>query len=190
VMPGAPVERWTRSVAARNALDGLRVLLVEDDYDSRELIARILENAGAYVRASDSGESALKGLEVWLPHVVVSDIGMAGMDGYELRRRLRLRVPGIPVLALTAFASATDRRHVAEAGFEAYLAKPVVAEELVATVSQLMAPVNQPRLEEGSQPRLTRPRSGQQQTGGRTAAVTDPEGPDTAPRVPGGDGEA
>ena len=122
-------------------LHDLHVLIVEDDEDSRDLLTSILRRCGARVTATDSGHEALAVLGSDPPHVLVSDIGMAKMDGYTLIRRVR-ELPmgparGIPALALTAFARPEDRRRALAEGFQMHLAKPVDPSELVTAVASL-----------------------------------------------------
>jgi CheY-like chemotaxis protein len=115
-------------------------LIVEDEPDARELVGRILEAHGARVTLAASAEEALRILDVSSPDVLVSDIGMPGMDGYQLMRRIRSAEPKgkrLPALALTAFARAEDRKRVMLAGFQSHLAKPFEVNELVLLVSSL-----------------------------------------------------
>ena len=123
------------------ALDGLRVLLVEDEADARELYRMILEASGARVRAVASAAVALQSFDGAPPDVLVSDIGLPGMDGYELIERIR-QLPGarggrVPAIALTAYAGAEHERRALEAGYQVHVAKPVEAEHLVAVVRGL-----------------------------------------------------
>jgi PAS domain S-box-containing protein len=123
-----------------SALQRLRVLVVEDDADARALIARILTDAGARVKDVPSAEAAIAQVESSLPDVLVSDIGMAKEDGYQLVRSLRAKgydANKLPAIALTAFSRVQDRADALDAGFQAHLAKPVKAESLIATVSKL-----------------------------------------------------
>jgi PAS domain S-box-containing protein len=126
--------------AALPRLDRLSVLIVEDEPDARELVGRILECHGARVTLAASAEEALRILDVSAPDVLVSDIGMPGMDGYQLMRRIRSTEPKgkrLPALALTAFARAEDRKRVMLAGYQSHLAKPFDVNELVLLVSSL-----------------------------------------------------
>jgi CheY-like chemotaxis protein len=124
-------------------LFGVRVLLVEDDLDTLELITLLLKKKGAEVTAADSAESALEALGRARPDVIVSDIGMPDVDGYELMRRVRALGPEAggttPALALTAYASDADRLRAVRAGFQQHLAKPVEPDALVAAVVGLAA---------------------------------------------------
>ena len=122
-------------------LDGLRILVVDDEVDARRFIARVLEECKADVSAVGSAAEALA---VWArtqPHVLVSDIGMPRMDGYELVRALRARRPEdggrVPALALTAYAAAEDRERAMAAGYQRHLAKPVDPADLVDAVAEL-----------------------------------------------------
>jgi signal transduction histidine kinase/DNA-binding response OmpR family regulator len=127
----------------RESLDGVRVLVVDDDADSRELVVEMLKERAAEASAVGSTAHALKAVQDFQPHVVVSDIGMPTDDGYALVERLRALSTAeggtIPTVALTAFAGAHDRRRALAAGFDAYIAKPVDAAELVTVVAKLAA---------------------------------------------------
>jgi PAS domain S-box-containing protein len=115
-------------------------LVVEDDPDARALIARILSDAGAQVRDAANAESAMTQIKTALPDVLVSDIGMAQLDGYQLLRNVRAAgydERRLPAIALTAFSREQDRADALAAGFQAHLAKPVKAEALVGAVANL-----------------------------------------------------
>ena len=123
------------------ALDGLRVMVIDDDADGAELLRRLLQSRGAGVTVAGSAESALRAIEAAPPDIVISDIGMPDMDGYELIRELR-RLPAaqggrIPAIALTAFARSGDRTRALLAGFQLHLAKPIEAPELLAAIASL-----------------------------------------------------
>lgn len=130
---GPPVER----------LDGVRVLIIEDEPDAREILARTLADAGGLVAEAASSGAALQYLRDGrdLPLVIVTDIGMPGDDGYAFLRRLRQEPPPsgehIPAVALTAFATPTDRARALAAGFAAHVSKPFVPAILVHTVATL-----------------------------------------------------
>jgi PAS domain S-box-containing protein len=119
-------------------LSSLTVMIVDDEVDARELMKRLLTDWGADVVAADSAEQALGLMERKLPDVVVSDIGMPTVDGYEFLRRVR-RLPGpearTPAIALTAFARSEDRTRALRAGYIAHVAKPVEPSELLATIA-------------------------------------------------------
>ena len=115
-------------------LTGARILAVDDEPDARELLSRIFEGRGARVAVAASAEEALEMFRTSTPDLVVSDIGMPGMDGYQLMRALRASEPPgqrVPALALTAFARAEDLKRSLLAGFQAHLAKPFDVSELV-----------------------------------------------------------
>ena len=123
------------------SLEGLKVLVVDDEPDARLLVARILSDGRAQVVATASAEEALSALERERPHVLVSDIGMPDIDGYELLRRVRALGGGnggaVPAVALTAFARPEDRLRALHAGYQMHVAKPVEPAELVAVVASL-----------------------------------------------------
>jgi len=122
-------------------LDGVHAFIVDDEPDARELLKRVLEHQGAVVTAFASADAALTALKSSRPGVIVSDVGMPGMDGYQLMRTLRAgegRDSRIPALALTAFARGEDRKRALLAGFQAHLAKPFDVSELVLLVADLV----------------------------------------------------
>jgi PAS domain S-box-containing protein len=122
-------------------LKGIRVLVVDDEPDARDTLQQILEHCDAEVRTAGSAAEALAALETWRPHVLLSDIGMPGEDGYSLMRRVRELSPErggrTPAAALTAFARGEDRRRALHAGFQMHVAKPVEVQELAAVVANL-----------------------------------------------------
>ncbi|WP_017716065.1 hybrid sensor histidine kinase/response regulator [Kamptonema formosum] len=128
--------------APASPLAGLRVLLVEDDADTCELIATVLEGHDARVTAVASVREALAEIERCKPDVLVSDIGMPGEDGYSLIRKLRAMEAGkewrIPAAALTAYAKAEDRTRALSAGFQIHIPKPVEPAQLAAAVATLV----------------------------------------------------
>ena len=115
-----------------------RVLLVEDDPDAREVTAAGLTKAGFEVRAVSGAVKALELLDIWLPDVVVSDIGMPGMDGYEFVKLLRARPPErggkVVALALTAFAGLADAARAHASGYQEHLAKPINPDALAEAI--------------------------------------------------------
>jgi CheY-like chemotaxis protein len=122
-------------------LDGVRALVVDDEADALELIQRVLEDQGAIVNTVRSAEAALEWLDSSTPDVLISDIGMPGMDGYQFMRQMRAAEPRgrrIPALALTAFARPDDRKHAILAGYQAHLAKPFDMAELAIVVAGLV----------------------------------------------------
>ena len=130
-----------RSVAVEFAmLPDISVLVVDDDPDALGLLREILESAGARVRTATSARSALASIEENVPDVMVSDLGMPGMDGYELIQRIRqMEGPAreLPTAALTAYARSEDRAKALRVGFEMHLAKPIDPSELIAAVASL-----------------------------------------------------
>jgi signal transduction histidine kinase/CheY-like chemotaxis protein len=122
-------------------LAGLDVLVVDDEDDARQLLAQILQECHADVRMAGGAADALEQARRKAPDVLVSDIGMPEVDGFELMRRIRAsqdaRLASVPAIALTAFTRAEDRRRALDAGYDRYLRKPVDAGELAATVAGL-----------------------------------------------------
>jgi PAS domain S-box-containing protein len=121
-------------------LKKVRVLVVEDDPDARALIVRILADAGAQVSDAPNAEAAMAHIKSTVPDVLVSDIGMAQLDGYQLLRNLRsagFDAQRLPAIAVTAFSRVQDRADALAAGFQAHLAKPVKAEALIGAVANL-----------------------------------------------------
>jgi PAS domain S-box-containing protein len=122
-------------------LDGLRVVAVDDDPDALALLRVVLETAGAEVTTVSSPFDAVKRIAEVRPHVLVLDLGMPGMDGFEVISRVRASedpaVRDVPAAALTAFARSEDRTKALRSGFEMHLAKPVDPGELVASVARL-----------------------------------------------------
>ncbi len=140
-----PVFEAVRSLSALPAprvlegrLKGAKILVVDDEPDTREMLARLLEEAGATVRVAPGGRMALEVAAQFVPSLIVSDIGMPDMDGLELRRELLARGIQAPAIALTAYASVKDETLTREAGFERYLTKPVGTQELVEVAVNLL----------------------------------------------------
>ena len=123
-------------------LYGLKILVVEDDVDTRELIEWILKRAGAEVTSVGSAREALEALEREKPHLLVSDIAMPEEDGYSLVRKIRALPPErggrMPAVALTAHSLIQDRLQSLRAGFQSHVPKPVVPEELVAVIASVI----------------------------------------------------
>ncbi|HKA57463.1 MAG TPA: PAS domain S-box protein [Gemmatimonadales bacterium] len=122
-------------------LDGVRVLVVDDERDARDLIRRVLEEHGAVVSAVASGREALRALAAEPPDVLLSDVGMPGMDGYQFMRSVRASDSDyrrVPAIALTAFARSEDRKKALLAGYQSHLAKPFDIAELVIMVAGLV----------------------------------------------------
>jgi PAS domain S-box-containing protein len=122
-------------------LDGVHVFAVDDEPDARELLRTVLEDQGARVTSFTSAEDALAALKTLKPTVLICDVGMPKMDGYQLIRKLRADEPRserIPALALTAFARSEDRKRSLIAGYQAHLAKPFDVGELILVISDLV----------------------------------------------------
>lgn len=126
-----------------SSLQGISVLLVDDDPDALAVIGGLLSRAGAEVTAVSKVEDALRALQRRLPRVVVSDLVIPGHDGFTLIRRIRRMEKedggGLPALAISAFGDADQRRYALEEGFDEYLPKPV-HESIVTTVARLAQP--------------------------------------------------
>jgi CheY-like chemotaxis protein len=122
-------------------LEGVRVLVVDDQQDTIEVLTAVLAQCGAEIRSATSAAEALEMLKEWKPDVLVSDIGMLGEDGYELIRKMRALEPeqgkNIPAVALTAHARTEDRFRALSAGFEMHVPKPVEPAELVMVIASL-----------------------------------------------------
>lgn len=129
------------AMPAMPRLDGLKLLVVDDDADSRELLKIALGQAGAEVHAASSAQEALSMAERMPLDVLISDIGMPEMDGLEMIARLRSHATcanrDIPAVALTAFAATEDRKRALLAGFDTFLSKPVDPGEVVAVISRM-----------------------------------------------------
>ncbi|MDP9149477.1 MAG: response regulator [Myxococcota bacterium] len=122
-------------------LDRLRILVVDDDEDSRSLVREVLASQGATIELARSAEEALQKVKIFKPHVLVTDIGMPKHDGYALLRNVRA-LPAelggtIPAIALTAYARDEDKDRAAMAGFEMHISKPVDPSQLVTFVAEL-----------------------------------------------------
>jgi PAS domain S-box-containing protein len=119
---------------------GLSVMIVDDEADSRELVRVVLSQYGAQVMLAASAREALEQLRKTVPDILISDIGMPEMDGYELIREVRSHPPtaGVKALALTAYAREEDQQAALSSGFDAYLSKPVEVSELIKTLADLL----------------------------------------------------
>ena len=121
-----------------NVLDGLHVLVVEDNPDIRTTTVGLLRDFGCVVDSAEDGLSGLAALDRAIPDVALVDIGMPGLDGYEVARRIRARpdTRRLRVIALTGFGQEDDRHRAIEAGFDAHLVKPIDFEQLAKVVAQ------------------------------------------------------
>jgi len=136
-----PEENEVADAATEVRLDGLRVLVVEDDVDTGRMLAQVLGEHGANVTHAGTSAGALAAIERAIPDVLISDIGMPGEDGYELLRRVRMLAPDaggrVPAIALTAFAREVDMHHALEVGFDLHVAKPIDPAELARVVARV-----------------------------------------------------
>ncbi|HKG81245.1 MAG TPA: ATP-binding protein, partial [Pyrinomonadaceae bacterium] len=127
--------------SADQKLKHRRILIVEDDPDTRELLKTVLSQHGAEVTTAESGSGALAEITHVKPDVIISDIGLAGQNGYDLIRKIRSLDPEegghVPAIALTAYAGASDRRRALLAGFQTHLAKPIEPDDLLAVILSL-----------------------------------------------------
>ncbi|NEU77155.1 response regulator [Hassallia byssoidea VB512170] len=136
-----PENSSTKSSTLPN-LVGVKIFIVEDDDDSREFLCILLRKSGAIVTAAASALEALSNFTNSQPNILLCDIGMPEMDGYSFMRQIRTMSPeqggNIPAIALTAYAGETDKQQVLAAGFTKHVAKPVVVNELIASIAELV----------------------------------------------------
>jgi CheY-like chemotaxis protein len=140
-----PIERKASAASQQRpqeppqSLEGLSVLVVDDDVDALQLIRFILTERGANVSTASSANAALELLEHSLPDVLVSDIAMPILDGYDLLKRVRSRTEDkggkIPAIALTAYVSTADRARAEAVGFQMHASKPIEPSQLVAAIA-------------------------------------------------------
>jgi PAS domain S-box-containing protein len=146
-VPGQNVMQAPGSRGGR-VLEGMRVLVVDDEEDIRELLLTALCEAGALVESAASAAEGFAALQRFRPQVLVSDIGMPEEDGYSLVQRVRALQSAaggdIPALALTAYSRGPDQDRALWAGFNMHLSKPVVPDELIAAITALVAPERKP----------------------------------------------
>ena len=147
ILPIAPnlSKRDYRSSGSEHStqpLSNIRVVVLDDDQGTRELVSLILQESGAEVSMAADADLAIHLIEVFRPDIVVSDIGMPGIDGYQFIAMVRdladEKWQAIPAIALTAFARDEDRKKALDAGFQAHLSKPVESSVLVHTIRQLV----------------------------------------------------
>jgi CheY-like chemotaxis protein len=138
--PRAPHQRPVHAPMQLPSLDGLRILAVDDEPDSLDVVAEVLTRAGADVRRARSASAALSLVDGWQPDVLLSDIEMPGEDGYAFIARFRQRVggDGIPAIAVTAYGRVEDRQRALAAGFVEHVTKPVDPAQLVTAVASLV----------------------------------------------------
>jgi CheY-like chemotaxis protein/anti-sigma regulatory factor (Ser/Thr protein kinase) len=150
-LPFAPIDQPARREEARApaasaaAPDGARVLIVDDNQDSADMIAELITSLGHETRIAHDGPAALAVVQTFRPDVALLDIGLPVMDGYELGRRLKsdAGLPGIRLVAVTGYGQPRDREASAGAGFDAHLVKPVNLDELTGLLAQLTKPSGQ-----------------------------------------------
>jgi CheY-like chemotaxis protein len=123
-------------------LDELKILVVDDEADTRELLRQGLEYCGATVSVAGSAAEAVEALMAQIPDILISDIGMPAVDGYDLIRQVR-RLPAtdggkIPAIALTAYTRTEDRLQALRAGYDMHVPKPVELAELVAVAASVV----------------------------------------------------
>jgi len=131
----------TEAESSEISLRGVRVLIVDDDHDARKVLTRLLADFEASVADAGSVEKAMVMIDVFKPHVLISDIGMPGQDGYDLVRKLRRRADEYsrtPAIALTAFSGPENQARAILEGFQVHLPKPVNAATLVASIGKLV----------------------------------------------------
>ncbi len=126
-------------------LQALRILVVDDDQDSRDMMTVALEGEGAIVLSVDSIQAAETAIEQWRPDILISDIRMPDGNGYELIRSVRSKskaltqtLDPLPAIALTAFAGVEERQASLSAGFQQHLTKPVDLTELYSAIAVLV----------------------------------------------------
>lgn len=118
-------------------LQGLKILVVDDDRDSREMMVVALEAEGAKVISAETVQSALDAVSNWKPDFIISDIRMPDADGYGFLQSLQSRNLNVPAIAVTAFARDEDRQAAIDAGFRYHLSKPVDLDLLYRTIADL-----------------------------------------------------
>ncbi|BAZ66642.1 MAG: response regulator [Pelatocladus maniniholoensis HA4357-MV3] len=145
-----PTEQTTKIASSKglteSSLNGLQVLIVDDDTDTREYVATVLQDSGAEVTAVSSVQLALLAIAKSLPDILISDISMPEEDGYSLIRKIRKMQPeqggNLPAIALTAYARSQDCQQALDAGFQMYVTKPVEPNQLINSVAKLMQRLN------------------------------------------------
>lgn len=122
-------------------LAGIRTLIVDDDADACDLLSFLLEDSGAIVTVATTAAAALQALEQTLPDLLLSDIAMPNMDGYSLIRAIRASERGrtLPAIAITAYAGELNQQNAIAAGFQCHITKPIDPDQLILTISNLLA---------------------------------------------------
>ena len=131
-----PVDRSNRS----NRFSGIKILVVDDEADSLDLVTMVLKQEGASVRSVTSAEDALEAFNEFTPDLIISDIGMPKTNGYTLITQIRQLPRGkdVPAIALTAYAGQSDRQSSMNAGFQKHISKPINIAELITTIKQII----------------------------------------------------
>jgi len=141
--PSAAPGPELRAPESATRLDGIRVVVVDDDADTRELLKTLLTSAGAIVESAGSAEMGLRVFHDFRPQILLSDLAMPEEDGFSLARRVRelelAQGRRTPLIALSALSRAQDNARALEAGFNAHIAKPVAPEQLMQTVREWAA---------------------------------------------------
>jgi signal transduction histidine kinase/ActR/RegA family two-component response regulator len=136
---GSAPEAAGNSPSEARPLDGLRVLVVDDESDAREILSTMFRQCGAQVNTAATSGEALEVLSEWRPDVLVSDIGMPDEDGYSLISKVRALAPErggrVPAVALTGYSSAEDRLRLLSAGYQIHMTKPFELDALAAVVA-------------------------------------------------------
>jgi PAS domain S-box-containing protein len=143
----APARRQTAPASRDDVVAGLnrvRALIVDDDRDARELLTELLCSRGVQVTAAESGAACLAALDRALPDIIISDIAMPGLDGFQLMEQVRKRPPDhggrVPAVALSGYAGHQDSERSLASGFDAHLSKPVDVDELIVIIATLAGP--------------------------------------------------
>ncbi len=140
--PGAEDDSLPNEFERQPELVGLKILVVDDEQDTCEMLRFLLDSAGAITQTAKNAEDALEIIETWEPDILISDLGMPNVDGYELIKRIRTgasRHVKLPAVALTALTRVEDRVKALAAGYHMHVAKPVEPTELLTVVASLAA---------------------------------------------------
>ncbi len=135
-----PIDDSGQSALVAVRLDGIRVLVVDDELDSRSMLMRALVSCGAIAHEVSTAAQAIEALAEFKPHVLVSDLGMPNQDGFEMIRKIRAKgysVKELPAIALTGFARVEDRQRALLAGFQVHTSKPIELNELTAAIASV-----------------------------------------------------
>ncbi len=136
-----PLARAAAAGQPQPRLQGVRVLAVEDDPDTLDMLKVVLAESGAEVMTAASASEALSTLDRWRPNALISDLAMPDQDGYDFIAQVRSRRPDqggdVPAAALSAYATEEDRSRARAAGFQMHVAKPVDPDQLIAAVADL-----------------------------------------------------